>query len=293
MRGKKWLSTLIVLSLLSQGSQCDADLNDLLKPVPGAVAPRGADLKRSPNVGGKEDQAESISQVTKSAISEGESENVLQKTPQKLVTEAELIAAIEKDFPRRFPIKGELKVSLARPWAPLKLPGPDFFAECIQIAGNSLASNMGFTLRVVSDGKIVGEWPMQVRVELWQDVWVSTQRIDRGMVLEPGLLSQKRLDVLREFVTPLTVDQDLQGFEVNQTVQSGRPITRREIVERTVVKKGQLVDAVASEGGLSIRMRAMAMEAGPAGAVIRVRNIDSQKEFVAQVLNENQVQVRF
>jgi flagella basal body P-ring formation protein FlgA len=147
---------------------------------------------------------------------------------------------------------------------------------------------MGFTLRVVSDGKIVGEWPIQVRVELWQDVWVSTQRIDRGMVLDSGLLTQKRLDVLREFVMPLTVDQDLQGFEVNQTVQSGRPITRREIVEKTVVKKGQLV-----EGGLNIRMRAIAVEGGPAGAVIRVRNLDSQKEFVAQVLNENQVQVRF
>jgi flagella basal body P-ring formation protein FlgA len=113
------------------------------------------------------------------------------------------------------------------------------------------------------------------------------------MVLDSSLLTQKRLDVLREFVTPLTVDQDLQGFEVNQTVQSGRPITRREIVEKTVVRKGQLVDAVASEGGLNIRMRAIAVEGGPAGAVIRVRNIDSQKEFVAQVLNENQVQVRF
>jgi flagella basal body P-ring formation protein FlgA len=40
-------------------------------------------------------------------------------------------------------------------------------------------------------------------------------------------------------------------------------------------------------------MRAIAVEGGPAGAVIRVRNLDSQKEFVAQVLNENQVQVRF
>jgi flagella basal body P-ring formation protein FlgA len=152
---------------------------------------------------------------------------------------------------------------------------------------------MSFTLRVVSDGKIVGEWPMQVRVELWQDCWISSQRIEKGTVLEFGLLSQKRMDVLREFVAPLTIDQDFQGFEVNQPVQAGRPLTRRDIVERTVVKKGQLVDAVASEGGLNIRMRAMAMEAGPAGAVIRVRNIDSQKEFVAQVLNENQVQVRF
>jgi flagella basal body P-ring formation protein FlgA len=269
---------LVCLSLFGVAWRSYADLNDLLKPVPGAVGLRDSASK---------------ARVGSLNADSPVRDSPLQQSDQKMLTEAELIAAIEKDFPRRFPIKGELKVSLSRPWAPVKLPGADFFAECIQIAGNSLGSNMAFTLRVVSDGKIVGEWPMQVRVELWQDVWVSTQRIDRGTLLESGLLSQKRLDVLREFVTPLTVDQDLQGFEVNQTVQSGRPITRREIVEKTVVKKGQLVDAVASEGGLNIRMRAMAMEAGPAGAVIRVRNIDSQKEFVAQVLNENQVQVRF
>ena len=267
---------LACLSLFGTVGISYADLNDLLKPVPGAVGLR-----------------DSASKTRAGSLNADVRDSLPPQSEQKMITEADLIAAIEKDFPRRFPIKGELKVSLSRPWAPVKLPGPDFFAECIQIAGNSLGSNMAFTLRVVSDGKIVGEWPMQVRVELWQEVWVSTQRIERGMVLEPSLLSQKRLDVLREFVTPLTVDQDLQGFEVNQTVQSGRPITRREIVEKTVVKKGQLVDAVASEGGLNIRMRAMAMEAGPAGAVIRVRNIDSQKEFVAQVLNENQVQVRF
>jgi flagella basal body P-ring formation protein FlgA len=278
MISSNWLNSMAFLSFLWTGSYCFADLNDLLKPVPGAVGLRDP-VSRIP-------RSDSAIQQT------GQNPSPL-PVEQKMLTEAELIAAIEKDFPRRFPIKGELKISLARPWAPVKLPGADFFAECIQIAGNGLSSNMGFTLRVVSDGKIVGEWPLQVRVELWQDVWVSTQRIDRGMVLDSGLLTQKRLDVLREFVMPLTVDHDLQGFEVNQTVQSGRPITRREIVERTVVKKGQLVDAVASEGGLNIRMRAIAVEGGAAGAVIRVRNIDSQKEFVAQVLNENQVQVRF
>jgi flagella basal body P-ring formation protein FlgA len=271
-----WHVTVACLSLLGAGDLCYADLNDLLKPVPGAVGLRS-----------------SVGNPQSGLGNAGGVENPPQKVDQKTLTEAELISAIEKDFPRRFPFKGELKVSLSRPWTPLKLPGSDFFAECIQIGGNSLTTNMGFTLRVVSDGKIVGEWPMQVRVELWQEVWVSMQRIEKSTVLDSGLLSQKRIDVLREFVAPLTVDQDLQGFEVNQPVQAGRPITRRDIVERTVVKKGQLVDAVAFEGGLNIRMRAMAMEAGPAGAVIRVRNIDSQKEFVAQVLNENQVQVRF
>jgi flagella basal body P-ring formation protein FlgA len=40
-------------------------------------------------------------------------------------------------------------------------------------------------------------------------------------------------------------------------------------------------------------MRAMALEGGAAGTVIRVKNLDSNKEFVGQVINENQVQVRF
>ena len=276
-----WLNAVVCLSLAGMGSHCFADLNDLLKPVPGAVAPRGGPTagKGAPSVSSKEGLKDPSSKEAGS--------------DSKILTESELVDAIEKDFPRRFPFKGELKVSLSRPWVPLKLPGQDFFAECIQIAGNGLSNNMSFVLRVVSDGKIVGEWPMQVRVELWQDVWIASQRLDKATVLETSLLSQRRLDVLREFVAPLTVDQEVQGFEVNQPVQAGRPITRRDIVEKTVVKKGQLVDAVASEGGLNIRMRAMAMEAGPAGAVIRVRNIDSQKEFVAQVLNENQVQVRF
>jgi flagella basal body P-ring formation protein FlgA len=64
-------------------------------------------------------------------------------------------------------------------------------------------------------------------------------------------------------------------------------------VERALVKRGQFVDAFAGEGGLSVRMRALAIEGGAAGAVIRVRNLDTKKEFYAQVINENQVQVRF
>jgi flagella basal body P-ring formation protein FlgA len=106
-------------------------------------------------------------------------------------------------------------------------------------------------------------------------------------------LTARTVDILKEFNPPIAADQDLSGFELAQAVQAGKPISRRDLVERSLVRKGQFVDAVANEGGLNIRMRAQAMEAGPAGAVIRVRNLDSQKVFFAQVINENQVQVRF
>jgi flagella basal body P-ring formation protein FlgA len=40
-------------------------------------------------------------------------------------------------------------------------------------------------------------------------------------------------------------------------------------------------------------MKALALENGAAGDLIRLRNVESRKDFNAQVLNENKVQVRF
>jgi len=64
-----------------------------------------------------------------------------------LLTEVELLKAIQQDLPKRFPIKGELRVQLSRPWAPMRLPGQQLFAECLQTTGSGLATNMSMTVR--------------------------------------------------------------------------------------------------------------------------------------------------
>ncbi len=274
-----WLLLLAAVSLWETAPMACADLNRLLEPVPGAqrrVAP-AADpqaLRVAPTGVVREEGAQ---------------------RPQAplLLTEGELLAGIEKDLPKRYSISGELRVSLTRPWVALQLTAPDFFAECVQLPPTGLASNMPVIVRGVSGGKIIGEWPLQLKVQVWQDAWVAPQKLERGMVLNRGTLTVQKIDVLREIYPVIPEDQDPSGFELAQSVQQGKPVTRRDLVERTLVKKGQFVDAVANEGALSVRMRAVAIEGGPAGAVIRVRNMDTRKEFFAQVINENQVQVRF
>jgi flagella basal body P-ring formation protein FlgA len=272
-----------------------ADLKDLLKPVPGAQSEREPVRTRPTSGASAGSSAEGLKEESaeKKEGAAGSKNGVKTDGTLREITELEVAEAVQKDLLRRFPSLGDLKVNLSRPWKPLALPAGDFFAECLQLPGNGLSSNMSFSVRIVSGGRILGEFPMQARVELWQEVWVSSQRLDKGQVLDRGMLNTVKLDVLREYVPPLTVDQDYLGFELSQPLQPGRPLTRRDIVERTVVKRGQIVEAVATEGSIKIRMRAQALENGPAGAMIRVKNVDSQKEFVAQVLNENQVQVRF
>jgi flagella basal body P-ring formation protein FlgA len=176
----------------------------------------------------------------------------------------------------------------------MKLPAEDFFAECIQLPPGGISTSMSVTVRGVSGGRIIGEWPIVLRAELWQEVWVAFERLERGTVLTPGMLAPQKIDLLKEFGPhPVSSETDLSGFELDQAVAAGRPLRKRDLVEKSLIRKGQFVDAVANEGGINIRMRAMALEGGAAGAVIRVRNLDSNREFVGQVLNETQVQVRF
>jgi flagella basal body P-ring formation protein FlgA len=40
-------------------------------------------------------------------------------------------------------------------------------------------------------------------------------------------------------------------------------------------------------------MKALALENGTAGALIKLRNLESHKEFNGQIINESKVQVQF
>jgi flagella basal body P-ring formation protein FlgA len=282
-----WLA--VAVPFMGMASRACADLSKLLEPVGGATLGRpGASLDKPEDLAGGTGSPRKNEVASKAPVAR----IITTETPQKL-TELELVQGIQSDLPKRYDIQGDLRVTLLKRWIPLQLPASDFFAECVQLPPTGLASSMNIIVRGVSGGKIVGEWPLQIKVELYQKVWVAAQRLEAGHLLEPGLVAAQPLDILRETTPPISVEREITGFELAQSVNKGRPVTRRDLVERPLVKRGQFVDAFAGEGGFSVRMRALALEGGAAGTVIRVKNLDTKKEFYAQIINENQVQVRF
>jgi len=58
-----------------------------------------------------------------------------------------------------------------------------------------------------------------------------------------------------------------------------------------LVKKGEVVDVFASGGGIYITMKGVSLDNGVQGGVVRVRNLTSDREFQAKVLNQNSVKV--
>ena len=257
--------------IIALAGAAHAQLADLLEPVvvPNALAPGGGpDLDRIV----RRLRGESVRHML-----DGDS----------------LLREMEKELGNRFGAEGELKLSFVRPWAALPMPADDFSVTVTDAPADGLASSFIVRVKVVSAAETVGEWPIAVRAQLLREMWAATGRIERGQPLDRSLLTVQKVDVLRDRQPFIPADVDPVTLETAQPVTSPRLLVRRDISERPLVRKGQVVEVVAKQGMLAISMKALALENGPSGALIRLRNLESHKEFSGQIINESKVQVQF
>ena len=203
------------------------------------------------------------------------------------------VTELERELSTRLSLNGELKLTLAQPWKDLKLPAANFAIAITEAPGNGISGTFTTRVKITSNGATITELQVSLRAQLWQDVWTAASRLERGQALDPSLLSTTRVDSLRERQPPLLTDVDPSTLEVTQTVNASRPLTRRDVIARPLIRKGRVVEVVAQQGQLAITMKALALESGAGGDLIKLRNIESRKEFSGQILNENRVQVHF
>jgi flagella basal body P-ring formation protein FlgA len=204
-----------------------------------------------------------------------------------------LLREIEKELVNRFGVNGELKLTLVRPWTTVALPAEDFSVTVTDAPQDGLASSFVVKVKVVSAAEVVGEWALAVRAQLLQEEWAATGRIERGQTLDRSVLTVQKVDVLRDRQPFISAEVDPTTLETSQAITAPRLLVRRDVSERPVVRKGQVVEVVARQGLLAISMKALALEAGATGALIKLRNLESHKEFNGQIINENRVQVQF
>ena len=203
------------------------------------------------------------------------------------------LAEAERELRAHLSLKGDLKLTLAQPWKALKLPAEDFTVAISEIPTGGITGTFLLRAKIMSGGDLVSDVQMSLRAQLWQDVWTATNRLDRGQALDRSLLTTSKVDVLREGQPQLLAEVDPTTLEIAQTVNASRPLTRRDVIERPLVRRGQVVEVVGRQGMLAISMKALAMENGAKGDLIKLRNLESRKEFSGQILNENKVQIHF
>lgn len=201
------------------------------------------------------------------------------------------VAAVALDLSRHFNLEGDLELELLRSWAPPSRMAREWSVQVSEYPAVP-AGSMLVRCRVLADGTEVAEPTLVLRAALWRDAWVAREPLVTGTNFDPAQLDTRRTDLFRERDALPAVVGD-QSFIFSRSVQAGRLLTWRDIARRPLVRKGQVVEVSASDGQLSVVMKALAMQNGFQGETVTVRNLDSKKDITAFVLDENRVQVRF
>ena len=208
--------------------------------------------------------------------------------------DTQILDALQLELTASLALRGEVKLSFVEPWNPIEIKnGKDWSLVVDGIPKNGISQNFPIRFSVLAGGKKVGVWQFQVKAKLIEPVWVSTRRLERGESINSAVAALQDLDVLNSNKELLKADEKLDYFEVAQAVPANQVLSRSDITPRHFVRRGKVVDVVVNEGGINISMKAMALADGGVGETIIVRNIDSKKDFQAQVVGSNTVQVKF
>ncbi len=96
---------------------------------------------------------------------------------------------------------------------------------------------------------------------------------------------------LREFSPDMMSDAPNARLAAKQNIKSGEVLRLRQFTPLPLIKKGERVNAVLSDGTLSIIVEVTALENGNLGETIKVKNND-KKVFSAQIVSKKQVMIR-
>lgn len=113
------------------------------------------------------------------------------------------------------------------------------------------------------------------------EVAVVTSHIAAGEVITAADLAVEAVDARR--ARGALGLAEIAGLEARRPLSPGTPVRSHDVQQPKLVKKGQAVTMVVSNGGLTIAARGKALEDGSKGQVVRVQNISSQKVIQGEV----------
>jgi len=119
-------------------------------------------------------------------------------------------------------------------------------------------------------------------------VWVSTQSLKRGTVLQAGMFKQAEMPVPAYENRLVGDEREMINMELQRDLPANTPLRLQDLKSSTMVKRGQQVLVAVGEGkGFLITVRAEAQQDGTLGDQIRLKNPESGRSLTAVVTGMN------
>ena len=131
------------------------------------------------------------------------------------------------------------------------------------------------------------------KVEAYRDVLCAARDLRRGDIINASSLTTAKMPVSKIRNRILDTPASLIGMAVKHAVRAGQPMSSNLVAPPVLIRRGAKVTILAQSPCVTIRVPGKAVEQGAAGDFIRVRNLQSKKEVLAQVRDNRTVTVMF
>lgn len=213
--------------------------------------------------------------------------------PVPALERAALLDNLAAELAAHYSVTENLEVDLVRPWT---APAADAGEAPVEVAvidhPEALASSMLVRVRYRQDQRILREDTLALRVSVWREGMIAALPLKRGEPVSLQVVTTRRVDALRDRDS-LPVSVAGEDYVLAREIPAGRALSWRDVIRRPLVHRGQMVEVQAGSGTLVITIKALAMQDGARGENVRVRNLESKRDFVAKVTAENRAEVRF
>lgn len=188
--------------------------------------------------------------------------------------------------------RGELELTFTRPWSAATIPDDSFTLKLLDLPTSGVGANMILRFELRSAGETFGTWSVVTQARVWRDVLMTGGPLKRGQLLTESDVQRERRDLLLTRDAIESLPRVETGLELIENVSAGVVLTARSFRVRPLVLRGQMLDALVQDGALQISTKVELLEDGLPGQFVRVRNLQSRREFRGKVQNENTIIVQ-
>jgi len=197
-----------------------------------------------------------------------------------------LTATLQKNYIKD---KGQLELRLAQPWSTLLLPDEPLTLDVQELP--SAGVTPGFIIRFAlrTSNETLGTWTANLKASVWREVCVASRQLKRGEAVTTDTFASERRDILslRDQLAEISTSDD--ALEFTESVPSGVPLMARMVKARTVIHRGQRVDALVQDGAMSVKTKVEILDDGAPGETVRARNSATHRDLTGKVLNEKTI----
>ncbi len=199
-----------------------------------------------------------------------------------------LASALQRDYVKDL---GELELHFGRPWTAVTVPDEPLRLTIGEMPAAGVNPNFVAGFDLWNGPERVGHWQAVLQAKVWRETAVAHSALTRGELLRDADIVMERRDLLNVRDAILNISKDDNSLALVENVSAGLPVLNRAVRPRPLVKRGQMVDGVFTQGSLTISLKVDILEDGLQGQTIRVRNPKTMRQLYGKVQNEETVRI--